>query len=119
MPPVTRYAVKRIAETKGGRHRRARLWQAMRILRTFTAFDLLAVAELDGNCKHSVLVFLSQLRRAGYLRAHYGNPGLHEPTRFVLVRDSGPYTPALVKRGAAIWDWNTETEYPLRTSHDE
>lgn len=118
MPPVTRYAVKRIAATKGPRHRRARLWQAIRILRRFEVNDLLAVCELETRQRESVLTFLSQLRCAGYLRARYGNPGRHEATQFVLIRDSGPQTPALVRRGAAIWDWNTETEYSLKGTPD-
>lgn len=104
----------RIARTKranGTVHRRLKQWQAMRILRKFTVFDLLAVTEQSN--KRSLLTYLSQLRRAGYLRAHYGNRGRHEPTQFLLLRDSGPKPPALLKKGSVIYDLNTETEYPL------
>lgn len=105
---------RRIARTKatnGQGHKRGRLWQAMRILRTFTVFDLQAVAEIDS--KRSVLTFLSQLRRTGFIRATYGDGARHEPTRFVLVRNSGPTCPGLIRRGSAIYDHNTDLEYPI------
>lgn len=104
----------RIARTKaasGTVHRRLKQWQAMRILRRFTVSDLLAVTEQTN--KHSLLTYLGQLRRAGFVRAHYGNRGRHEPTQFQLIRDSGPKPPALLKKGSVIYDLNTDTEYPL------
>lgn len=113
MAPVTRYVVRRIVATKGSRHRAAKAWQAMRILRHFTADDLLAVCEFEKRQRQSLLTFLGYLRRAGYLRAHYGNPGRHEVTRYTLIRNSGPFPPAIVRNRTSVWDWNTETEYPL------
>jgi len=114
MPPITRYAVKRIAATKGDRHRATKAWRAMRILRNFTANELLAVCELEAKQRHSLLTFLSHLRRAGYLRVRYGNKGRHEENHYTLIRDSGPLPPAIVNKRTAVWDWNTETEYPLK-----
>lgn len=114
MSPTNRKRIRRIAATKGPRHRRARLWYAIRTLRSFEVSDLLAVAEIEDEKRKSVLVFLSQLRRAGFVRAQYGNRGRHEATRFRLVRDPGPLTPALVDRGAAMWDPNTWTKYDIK-----
>jgi len=107
----TANASKRIAQTKGAAHRRGQLWFALRVLRRFTVGELLAVTEQDN--KRSALQFLGQLRKAGFLRAHYGNAGKHEPTAYVLIRDSGPKCPSALKRGTAVFDHNTETEYAI------
>lgn len=110
----TRSIPARIARTKaasGTPHRRELLWRAIRILRRFTTHELMAVAEQDN--KRSVLQYLRQLRRAGFLRAQYGNAGRHEATSFVLIRNSGPKTPAVLQQGAVVYDPNTEQEYRL------
>lgn len=107
----TKYSSARIVQTKGAEHRRGALWRALRILRRFTVFELMAVAEQDN--KHSVLTFLGQLRKAGFLRAQAGNRGRHEPTTFFLIRDPGPACPAVLKRGMVVYDRNTDTEYPI------
>ena len=112
--PHGRYRVRKIQATKGAAARRVKLWQAMRILRQFTVADLMAVAEQEQDKKKSVLTYLGQLRRAGYLRTRYGNLGRHEAAHFFLIRDSGPLAPGMVNRGAAMWDWNTETDYPIK-----
>ena len=104
----------RIARTKaaaGTVHRRQKLWQAMRILRGFSISDLMAVTEQSNRA--SVLTYLGQLRRAGFVRIQRGNGGRHEPSHFVLIRDSGPKAPGLLRNGAVVYDLNTETEYPL------
>jgi len=102
----------RVAATKGAAHRRGKLWMALRILRNTTVDELLTVAEQDN--RDSVVVFLSQLRRAGFVSARYGNPGRHEPTRYFLQRNTGPRCPALIKRGRVVYDPNTETEHPIK-----
>ncbi len=107
----TKGVSRQIAKTKGANHLRGRLWYAMRVLRTFTASDLMAVAEIEK--RHSVLTFLSLLRRSGYLSATYGNRGRHELTSFRLVRNSGPKCPSTLRNGTVMWDHNTETEYPI------
>lgn len=114
MPPVSRYTVRRIAATKGPRARRSKLWDAIRILRHFTVGELMAVTEQEPEKKHSVLTYLSQLRRAGYLRARYGSTRRGEPAQFTLIRNTGPEAPGTVNRGTAMWDWNNETEYPIK-----
>lgn len=112
--PHGRYRARKIQATKGPDARRVKLWHAIRILRQFTVGDLMAVAEQETEKKHSVLTYLSQLRRAGYLRARYGSTRRGEPAHFHLIRDTGPKPPGMVNRGAAMWDWNNETEYPIK-----
>lgn len=111
MPPITRNRVRRIAAGKGHRLVRGKLWQALRILRTFTVADLLAVAELADSKRKSVLGFLYPLRRTGYLRVRYVGP--RGEAVFQLVRDTGPLPPALVRNHTVVWDQNTATEYPV------
>lgn len=114
MARSTRSLPARIARTKatnGTAHRRELLWRAIRILRSFTTLELMAVAEQEN--KRSVLQYLRQLRLAGFLRANYGNPGLHQPTAFVLIRNPGPLTPAVLQKGAVVYDPNTEQEYRI------
>lgn len=108
--PRARSVCKRIARTKGERHVRGRLWYAMRVLRSFTVFDLMAVAEVES--KRSVLAFLGLLGKAGFVSAKYGNRGRHEVTQFRLVRNSGPKCPSILRAGKVVLDHNTLTEYP-------
>lgn len=109
MSPRTRYYTlrKRAAQT-----RRQRLWQAMRIMRQFSVNELLAVCECTGSWR-SVHAYLSVLRRAGYVRVTPGDRTRHQPSRYYLVRDTGPHNPSVIHRGTAVWDINTDTEYPL------
>lgn len=118
MSPKTRNFAARIARTKAGAgtHVRGQLWYAMRVLHNFTQADLQAVAEVDK--RRSVTVFLLLLRRAGYLRVRAGHHGRHEPHHYTLIRDSGPKCPALVNRGKAIYDHNTDTTYALKGTTD-
>lgn len=96
-------------------NKRVKMWDAMRILRVFTAPDILAVCELTN--RRSALTFIGQLRRAGYVANVGGNVGLHEHRRYRLVRNTGPIAPSLIGRGRAIYDHNTDKEYPLERSH--
>lgn len=113
MALVTRNAALRRALNKGVRHKRGKVWYAIRTLRTFTAGDLLAVTEQSN--RQTVLGFLGQLRRTGFLTVSYGHRG---EAHFRLVRDSGPQCPALVRNRTAIYDHNTATEYALKGSTD-
>lgn len=108
---ATRSIGARVARTKGDRHMRGKLWRALRILRNTTACELMAVAEQDN--KKSVQRFLQILARAGFVRARHGNRGRHEPTTYVLVRNSGPACPSVLQRGAVVYDHNTEQEYRI------
>ncbi|MDC8012263.1 hypothetical protein [Tahibacter soli] len=110
-PVVNRYFIRRL---QAKQDKRTRVWNAMRILRDFTVGDLLAVCELTN--RQSLLTFCSQLRRAGYLLQRRGDEPRHEQARYRLIRNSGPACPALVRKGTALFDPNTETEHPLCTT---
>ncbi len=96
-------------------HKRARIWQAMRIMRSFTLADLVATCEYPQEHKRSIGVFVSALRRAGYLTVQRRNIGKHEAPVFRLVRNSGPHCPSIVHRGATVLDHNDGTEYPVES----
>lgn len=94
-----------------GRRICIRLWYSIRVLRTFTVSDLLAVAEISN--RRTACAYLNTLRRAGFLAVRHGSAGSLEESTWRLVRNTGPQCPAILRRGAAIWDFNTCTEYPL------
>lgn len=95
-----------------GADKREKLWRAMRILRTFTIGELAAVTELASV--KSVSAFCSELRRAGYLTVQRGNHHRGECARYRLIRNSGPLSPWATNHSAAVYDPNTNTEYPIR-----
>jgi len=101
-----------IQTAKGQDCVRARMWYAMRVLRNFTLDELMAVTELTN--RRTVGAYLHTLKRAGFVSARRGNAGRREPTNFRLIRNSGPQCPAELRKGAAVWDFNTNTEYPSR-----
>lgn len=110
MPPTARSARRNQAtRAKRGDHRCGKLWFAMRILRRFTASELCAVAEHVN--KGSAQAYLNKLRHAGFLRA-IENPG--QETVWVLIRNSGPQVPAIIRNRTAVWDYNTGTEYAIQ-----
>lgn len=88
----------------------------MRVLRSFTATDLMAVAEVES--KRSVLAFLGLLTKAGFIATNHGNRGRHEQTQFRLIRNTGPKCPAILRAGKSVWDHNTDTEYRLDASQE-
>lgn len=99
---------------------RTKLWEAMRILREFTVSELMAVCELEKKRRHAVLTYVSQLRRAGFVRiARAGNQGRQEQHTFRIARNSGPRPPAIVRYGAAMYDPNTELEYSLESTDQQ
>lgn len=112
MTPKLRNTCRRKAAGKGADGKRAKLWQAMRILRTFTTFELQAVTESEQ--RHAARTFVAQLLRAGFIAAPPGNRGSHAPLRYKLIRDTGPAAPWLIHCGAAMYDPNTDTEYPIQ-----
>jgi hypothetical protein len=107
MTPKLRNATRRhaAAPTKQARQK---LWQAMRIMRSFTVADLCATCEVDN--RKSVLAFLNQLHAAAYLARTDGNRGKHEPVRWRLLKNTGPHRPAVIHRGKTVWDRNTNEE---------
>lgn len=76
---------------------RARLWRAMRILRTFTVAELSATAEVSPN---SARKYVRALAHAGYLRVatpyRQGAVGGH--ASYLLIRDTGPHAPSIGKQ---------------------
>lgn len=79
--------------------RRARVWQSMRILRVFTAADLIATASVSTSV---VYRYIKVLAEAGYIecvREHKTGPqgkcSTIGPRHGVwkLVRDTGPFAP--------------------------
>ena len=92
--------------------KRTNLWAAMRILREFTAAQVATVCEVEN--KASVATYIGQLRRAGFVAvSRRGNQGLHEPAVFRVARNTGPKAPALVGKGTAMFDPNTDQEHPF------
>ena len=95
------------------RSSRARIWQAMRVLRRFDAPTLAATADV---ILPTVDGYLYPLARAGYLRRlrprRYHQPLGH--SQWVLVRDSGPQNPRLTHRGSQVYDPNTGAVIALR-----
>ena len=109
MPPNARSALRRqVTRASQGDHRCAKLWTAARILTSFTASDLVAVAEYDN--KASAQAYLNKLRRAGYLRTQRSATG---ETVWTLIRNSGPKTPAIIRNRTAVWDYNLDREFAL------
>lgn len=107
MSPIQKKMCSRIARNKGDQHKRAKLWQAMRILREFTCEDVAGVCEQGVR---SIRQYVCLLSLAGYV--HIQNPD-NKPHRYRLVRNSGPKVPHVVKRHTAIYDPNTDQEYSL------
>lgn len=108
-PKLRNFTVRK--QRSRGYHKRQQLWQAMRILRTFTAYELQAVTEAPS--RGPALTFCAQLRRAGYLGVQYGCRRAREPARYRLLRDTGPQVPWVIHRGAAMYDPNTDREHAL------
>ncbi len=110
MPPLTARIALRNQCTRAGRgdHRCAKLWAAARILTSFTASDLVAVAEYSN--KASAQAYLNKLRHAGYFRTQRNGNG---ETTWTLIRNSGPQTPALIRNRTAVWDYNLDREFPI------
>ncbi|RPE81816.1 hypothetical protein EDC50_1018 [Vulcaniibacterium tengchongense] len=95
-------------------------WNAMRMLRTFTAGDVAAVVEI--TTAESVCRYARYLVRAGYLRITRHGLGRCLPATYTLIRNTGPKAPSVLRKrssrmphrvAVAVYDHNTETEYPL------
>lgn len=82
---------------------RGKIWNSMRILRTFTRPDLVATAEASPD---NVKKYVSGLREAGYLalagQHQSGQAGSYQ--QFRLVRNTGPVAPRL--SAAGLYDAN-------------
>ena len=101
---------KAIQNTRGDRCVCARLWYAMRVLRSFTASDLMAVAEAES--RRTTRAFCLNLVKAGFLVA-IPRANTRDPATYRLTRNSGPQCPAVLRKQGVVWDFNTSTEYPI------
>lgn len=85
---------------------RQRAWQAMRILKVFTAYDIQATAEVG---RDNLKKYIQALAETGYLRKlkerQSGRSMGHAKWR--LVRDSGPKHPIARRDGSGVFDPNT------------
>ena len=80
----------------------ARMWQAMRCLKTFTVGDLVAVS--NASRSHG-LQFVKALFKVGYLKLID-----EESAQYFLVRDTGPKAPTIRRSRAEIIDNNLNQE---------
>jgi hypothetical protein len=93
-----------------GTAKRAKAWQAMRILRRFTLPQVEMSAEIgESNLQR----FVRALTRSGFLRLDRARrPGIPASCNvYRLVRDTGPKAPILGNDGF-VYDENTRTLYP-------
>lgn len=99
---------------------RDRAWRSMRALEKFTLGDLIELAEDDSrDPAHNLGRFLRALVAAGLVvelrrRSPGTAPTSNGAKRYMLMRDPGPQTPRICRRGTELWDPNEETAYPLR-----
>ncbi|WLT30756.1 hypothetical protein [Geothrix sp. PMB-07] len=99
---------------------RSRLWRALRLLHKATIKDLLELAERgdEGNASMNAKDYLNALVRSGHL-ARMTRPGqpdrqaITPPSRYCMVRDTGPLPPQWNKRQKRIFDPNTEESFDV------
>lgn len=97
----------------------ARLWKAMRAMRSFTVDDLVALAvRAERDPLTMAYRYVKAMERAGYVLATpRRKPGTaltsNGHKHYILVRDTGPEAPVLSMRHRAILDPNTGDRHPL------
>ncbi|MDR1840447.1 MAG: hypothetical protein LBQ86_00785 [Holophagales bacterium] len=99
--PAGKESVKSPVGTK-----RSAMWQAMRVMVTFTCADVAMVTEANVP---AALTFISALMRVGVVKKiqnHNAIPGSH--AKYRLVNDIGPKTP-VVRRIYVVYDPNSKT----------
>ncbi|WP_347279607.1 hypothetical protein [Plasticicumulans sp.] len=96
---------------------RQRIWNAIRIYKRFTAFQILSGAGLN---KSNVQKYLRALERAGYIaiarKKASGKTLGHAVYR--LCRDTGPAHPLPRRDGSGVWDQNQQRLYPYAVTQD-
>lgn len=92
---------------KAGTYQGARIWNAMRMLRRFTAGDVCAVVETAAL--GTVQAYARRLATTGFLRVT--RAGHNDVPSYFLIRDSGPLAPSITRARKAVYDHNTQTEY--------
>lgn len=89
------------------REGRSRMWQAMRVLRTFTVADMEATAEVS---RASATHYVRALRDAGYVQRLPGKR-IGRVAQFMsyrLLQNTGPHAPRVSHVGKLL-DMNAET----------
>lgn len=96
----TTYNRKQVASAGPARNGRARLWQSMRVLPSFTALDLAATAEAT---LPAVWRYLSTLQTFGFVRCTHKSSGeTGDHSRYKLVKNPGPHYPRLRNDGSVF-----------------
>lgn len=102
----TRTPWKRVNNTSPAKDK---LWQSMRIMRTFSAPELAAVSEVHVTTADK---YVRALHNAGFLRrvAEHkpGQPGTSDT--YTLVRNTGPLSPIRHKKGG-VYDRNSDIRW--------
>ncbi|WP_162407322.1 hypothetical protein [Pseudoxanthomonas jiangsuensis] len=101
-----------LLKREGDQGVQARLWYAMRVLRSFTPSELMAVAEVES--RRNTRNYCQRLARAGFLAAIPAPRRLQQETTFRLVRNTGPKCPGVLLARGVVWDHNTNQEYPIK-----
>lgn len=91
---------------------RARMWQSMRMLRTFTVADLQATAEVS---RASATHYVRALLDAGYLQPAVRNARIcrNKFRSYWLTKNTGPHAPR-VSRDGSVFDPNIEPTHAKR-----
>ena len=88
---------------------RAKLWQALRIMRTCGMAELCATCELKPG---TVRAYIEPLVRTGFIRSSRAGP--QRIASYTLARDTGPHAPRLWPTKRAVYDCNTRQTHEYR-----
>lgn len=89
---------------------RQRIWNAIRIFKRFTAFQIRSGGLGESNVRN----YLKALERAGYIavaRPRASGKTLGHAV-YRLCRDTGPAHPLPRRDGSGVWDQNQQRLYP-------
>ncbi len=86
-------------EMAGGKPKRQRIWEAIRLLKEFTLIDAAAKADVDID---TTKTYLQSLERGGFTDDISGHRGGHDEKRWQLARDIGMEAPRLTKEGKPV-----------------
>ncbi|WP_128342251.1 hypothetical protein [Aeromonas caviae] len=88
--------------------RQQKMWNSMKISRTFTKLELVMTADTTAR---TVEGYIHALVKAGYLKMlSPAIPSKNIPTKYLLLRDTGRFAPMRRKNGC--WDQNQQRLYP-------
>ena len=93
---------------------RAKVWQALRIMRSCGMAELCATCELKPG---TVRAYIEPLVRAGFVRSSRRGP--RRLVSYALARDTGPRPPRIWLSKRAVYDINSRTTHPFGESFGE